>query len=565
MKLRIGKQIDDTWTIEENELLFDNLRIPKWDEAGNPLPKKPVCESYRATAANKQLNIRFTLTTSGELSGFVHDLKANTMIHFRSISMMTTFEGKDKERNKLAIYTEKFQPPAPSPLLIARTADPACERQWIVIAVETDAEFPGGIFQSVLTQVKYIFDLNFQINVYFKTKQWIDGEPGYPYSDLPQVAVPGTNPTQYRTSISDLFTAFETKGWSQSQPSCNMIHLLTGKTVGTGGGPYGGDSRNRQINCASGKVASSLSASEFMQQSLDQVARVMAHELGHSLAASGSHEMDSPYNGFCYTEINYGQAPNLTPNAIMCISFRLSQSSNQLIGARSTYFSTNFATDIISKVGAVPCLLPSPYLAFGQAYFGGTPINNTPYFATSRNSSISTDITSYYQPSSTQTASLAFDRSVNPGSVYLGSPSVSGSAPLFSGSFYFNAPSNISNATFTLLATTPCETVIRGIPVVFGSAYRAFPNPAQSILTVELLLDKETPNIVDFLPELVVLVSDKNKELKRNEPKKDAANRQKTEPNKVIWDLTDIEPGIYYVHISYGGGVIFKEKILIQK
>jgi PAB1-binding protein PBP1 len=126
---------------------------------------------------------------------------------------------------------------------------------------------------------------------------------------------------------------------------------------------------------------------------------------------------------------------------------------------------------------------------------------------------------------------------------------------------------SVNNATFTLTTTAPCTaTATRTIPVVFGSAYRLSPNPAQTSLTVEFLLDKETPNLPDFLPESVVLVSDKNKEVKRSEPKKNAASKNSAaEATKVLWELSDVATGTYYLHIQYSKDVIFKERILIQK
>jgi hypothetical protein len=548
--IKLGKHINDTWTIEEKELRYNNLGLPKWDEAGNPLPNKPAGETYLATSANKQLNIRFTLT-NGELSGFVHDLTANTMTHFRSISMMTTFDGKDKEKNKLAIYTEKFQSPPPPRASQRATID--CNRKWLLIAVETDVEFPGGnTFKAVLDQVEYIFDLNFGFNVYFKQKSWSLGD-GYPYSDVPTVTIPISNAT--RTNIAELFTRFETQGWGRNQ-GCHLMHLLTGKKLGSGLGLYGGDARNRQIDCNNGAWAASLSSSEFLNESIEQIARDMAHELGHNLAATGSHEQDPPYNGTCINETNY--IAGTTPNKIMCVSFRLNSSSDQLIGARTPYFSTDFQNNIIANVAPIACVQSPPTPVFGQAYFNGDPINNTPYFANTRNATITIDIGSIITPT--------LNRSVTPASIFLGSPSVSGVDPNYSGLFTFNAPNSANNATFILTTTAPCTaTATRTIPVVFGSSYRLGPNPAQTSLTVEFLLDKETSNLPDFLPESVVLVSDKNKEFKRSEPKKNATSKNSAEATKVVWELSDVATGTYYLNIQYSKEVIFKERILIQK
>jgi hypothetical protein len=557
VNVKIGKQIDDTWTVEEHELNYNNLRLAKWDSDGSPLPGKPLCENYLATSENKQLNIRFTINRTGELSGFVHDLTANTMTHFRSVSLMTSYSGKEQEKNKLAIYTEKFQPPAGS--ITARNIDPACSDRWVVIAVEADHEVPSGILPAVRSQVEYVFYLNFYTNVRFLEKQWNQFEGGYPYNNLPQEAVNGTNPVQYRTSITELFNRFRTGGWSLGKP-CHMMHLLSGRKLGTGAGPFGGDATNNQIDCGNGQVAASISSSEFLNESIEQVARVMAHELGHNLAATTGHDP----GGSCVDENSYN-ASNPTPNTIMCTSFRVNSASNQLISARSPYFSGSFANTIRSNISGLPCLSPSPYLAFGQAYVNGNPIYSTPYFASSRNGTIAIDITSYYKPG--YTVYPSFTPNVTPGSVYIGSVSVNGTAPFFSGSFYFGAPANVSNATFNVQASVNnCDTsVSRGIPVVFGSGYRIAPNPAQTNLTVELTLDKDTPNPADFMPESVVLVSEKNKELKRNEPKKNAANKLIAEPNKVSWDLADVEPGTYYVHLNYGNGVVFKERVIVQK
>ena len=335
------------------------------------------------------------------------------------------------------------------------------------------------------------------------------------------------------------------------------MHLLTGKKLGTGFGPFGGDARNRQIDCNNGAWGASLSAAEFQNESIEQIARVMAHELGHNLAATALHEPDSPYNGSCTTEINYTPS-NPTPNKIMCVSFRMSSSSDQLIGARSPYFSTSFQNDIIAKVSPIDCVQSPPAPVFGQAYFNGAPINNTPYFANTRNAAITTNISSII--------TLTLGRSVIPASIFLGPPSVSGTDPNYSGFFTFNAPSSVNNATFTLTATAPCATTaIRTIPVVFGSAYRLGPNPAHTSLTVEFPLDKETPNLTDFLPESVVLVSDQNKEVKRSEPKKNATSKNSAEATKVVWELSDVAAGTYYLQVRYSKEVIFNERILIQK
>lgn len=61
VKIGLGISINDTWEIEENELLFDKLSINKWDEYGNPLPNKEYCETFLAKSKNQNLQIRFTI------------------------------------------------------------------------------------------------------------------------------------------------------------------------------------------------------------------------------------------------------------------------------------------------------------------------------------------------------------------------------------------------------------------------------------------------------------------------------------------------------------------------
>ena len=561
VSVKIGKQIDDTWTIEENELRYDYLGINKWDENGNPLPNKPICETYLATSKNQSVNIRFAINADKELSGFVHDLKTNTMTHFRSISMMTSFKEKGLEKNKVAIYAEKFQN---SPALSTASYNlPSCNIKWLIVAVETDAEFPIGTFFPVLQEVDYILYTNLTIRTYFKYFNWNEGTSGYPYTGINTITFSyfedNQNFTATRTDENSMFTAFINNGWAKNQV-CNMGHLLTGRKLRNYLYGNSGGYSNFSSTLCNGTLPLSMSSNEF--QSTEQVARTMVHELGHNLAGTTKHENDAPYNGTCIDGNSYNSSVNPTPNTLMCPF--IVTGGNTGAGGRTMNFSTNFKNDILAKLNApnnISCLAFASSPTFGQAYYNGVAINNTPFFASSRNGSMTININNTnYDSSPTLTAT------VNPTSVYLGSPYVNGSPPNHVGGFSVNAPNSVNNATFSLQSSNACGTSsLRTIPVVFGTGYRLYPNPVQSVLTVAFVVDKDTKNAVDFLPESVILLTEKSKELKRNEPKKNYLNKANNEATQFEWDLSSFDNGTYYLHINYGAGVIFKEKILVQK
>ncbi len=295
VKIKLGKQIDDVWTIEENELRYDYLSIKKWDEAGNRLPNKPVCETYSAKSKNQNINIRFAINSNNEFSGFVHDIKTDIMIRFKSISLITDFK------------------------------------------------------------------------------------------------------------------------------TCAIVYNAT----------------------------------------------------------------------------------NPTPNTLMCPFIKTGDDSGE--GGRTMYFSTAYLNSINSKLSSNgSCIVSAVSPVWGQAYYNGVAINSTPFFVNTRNGTITINISN-----STPFSDPSFAATVNPTSVYIG--------------------------------------------------------PTQNVLTVDFTVDKESANIQDFLPESVVLLTDKSKELKRNEPKKNYLNKVVIDANKFEWDLSGLDNGTYFVHINYGSGMIFKEKILVQK
>ncbi len=558
VKVKIGEQINDTWTVQENEIRYDYLGINKWDDAGNPLPDKPTCETYLATSANPNLNIRFVINADSEISGFVHNLKTNVMTHFRSISMMTGFKERTLEKNKLAIYSEKFQTNSTQR---ARTNASynmtSCGVRWITIAIETDDEFPPGNFGPVMEQVDYTIFINLGIRVYVKERLWTQGMAGYPYNGVGTINFSytenGVSFNATRTSESDMFNRFIVSGWGKDQ-GCNMAHLLTGRKLRNYlAGNSGGYSNFSPTIC--GYLPLSMSSNEF--SSIEQTARTIVHELGHNLAGETKHDDDPPYNTPCATTY---VASNPTPNTLMCPFIVTGPNSGQ--GARGLYFSTPYRDDIISKIANNGgCLIYGSAPTLGQAYYNGVAINNTPFFANSRNGTMNINISSN-NPDSNPSLGIV---SHSPTSVFLGSTYVNGFHPDWVGGFSINAPNAVNNATFTLQTSNACgSSASKSILVVFGTAYRLYPNPARSVLTVELSFDKTTANAQDFLPESVTLLTDKNIEVKHSEPKKNYLSNSSGEANKFTWDLTGLDSGTYFVHITYGD-VIFKEQILIQK
>ncbi len=562
VKIKLGKQIDDVWTIEENELRYDYLSIKKWDEAGNRLPNKPVCETYSAKSKNQNINIRFAINSNNEFSGFVHDIKTDIMIRFKSISLITDFKDKNLEKNKIAIYSEQFPTNPTQQALTAKMSNLSlCNLKWIVIALETDDEFTNtkqGVLPNIEFEVDYIFNMNLGMRVYFRQYLWYQGYPGYPYNNINTITFTyyqgGTSISANRTSENAMFNAFINNGWAKNQP-CNMAHLITGRKLRNNLAGNSGGYSNFSPTICGGTLPMSMSSTEF--QSVEQIARTMAHELGHNLAGDTKHENDSPYSGTCSIVYN---ATNLTPNTLMCPFIKTGDDSGE--GGRTMYFSTAYLNSINSKLSSNgSCIVPAVSPVWGQAYYNGVAINSTPFFVNTRNGTITINISN-----STPFSDPSFAATVNPTSVYIGPRYINGVHPNWVGSFSINAPSSVSNATFTLQSSNDCGSApTKTIPVVFSGSYKLYPNPTQNVLTVDFTVDKESANIQDFLPESVVLLTDKSKELKRNEPKKNYLNKVVIDANKFEWDLSGLDNGTYFVHINYGSGMIFKEKILVQK
>lgn len=463
IRVILGKQIDDVWTVQEDELNYYNLGIDKWDDAGNRFSNVPVCETFSATSQNSNVRVRFTININAELSGFVHDLKTNVMIHFRSISLMTTSKEKDSEKNTVAIYSEKLSAGANQQATSISPPLTPCNTNWLVLAIETDDEysFSSNVpLASIMQEVDYVMSLNLGMRVYYKKFNWTQGTPGYPYNNVPTIAVPNTSPTAFRTIESDMFQRFIDNGWAKNQ-ICNMGHLLTGRKLRNPLYGNSGGYSNFSSSICGGQLPLSMSSTEYI--SIEQIARTIVHELGHNLAGDTAHDDN------CSTTYN---PANPTPNTLMCTYMITDPNSGE--GGRGIYFTSNYINNINNKLAPnIGCLTAGSTLNFGQAFYNGVAINSTPYFTSSRNGTLTVDMESFSSASSP-----SFTVGVTPTSVYLGNPyTVLVEFPKWIGGVQTNAPSNVNNATFNIQASNACQTIIRSIPIVYGAGYRLYPNP----------------------------------------------------------------------------------------
>lgn len=574
IEINLGKSINDIWEVEENELLFEKLTINKWDDLGNPLPNKEYCETFLARSKNKSLNIRFTLNTDNELSGFVHDLSDNSMTHFKSISLITNFKDKNLEKNKIAIYKEKFNFDARQSVTSAALLLIApCQKKWIVMAVETDAEFTSALsnqFSIILNDVDYLLDLNLGLRVYFRKQLWTANQAGYPYNNVPTISynyIENTqNFTATRTSEPSMFDKFINNGWHKTQ-TYNMAHLITGRRLrnpiqGNSGGYSNFSAAICSTNPSTTSKPLSMSSSEFANE---QIARTKVHELGHNLAPSFAHDSDPPFNNVCVNTYSTVAAynSNTTPNTLMCTFINITATPNDPKGGRGIYFSSNYKTAIMSGFNNNnSCLIPLSAPTLNQAYYNNVLISSTPHIAYSRNAPFKINISNSTNPFSTPTLTA----SVSPSSVFLGPRSVSGVYPDFVGIFNVNTPSSVNNATFTIQASNACgSSATRTIPIIFSGAFRMFPNPTSSVLNIELNIDNDVNNFEYFLPETISLSDDKNKILRSNEVKNDFKIKKSTNVKNIIRNLSDLKDGTYFLNVNYGNGQNLIEKVIIQK
>lgn len=362
-----------------------------------------------------------------------------------------------------------------------------------------------------------------------------------------------------------MFDRFINNGWHKTQ-TYNMAHLLTGRRLRNPiQGNSGGYSNFSAALCSTNSNTSkplSMSSSEFASE---QIARTMVHEIGHNLAPSFAHDNDTPFNNVCVstyaTELAYNGNP--TPNTLMCTFININATPNDPKGGRGIYFSSNYATAIIAGFNNNnSCLIPLSPPTLTQAFYNNVAINNTPHIAYSRNAPFRVNISNSTHPFSNP----SLIATVSPTSVSLGPRTVSGGYPNFIGNFNVNAPSSVNNATFTIYAYNDCgNSATRTIPIIFSGAFRMFPNPTSSILNVELNIDKDAVNFEDFLPESITLLNDKNKIMKYNETKKEFKNNKNISVKNIVWNLSNLDSGTYFLNVDYGNGNKLVEKVILQK
>ncbi len=92
------------------------------------------------------------------------------------------------------------------------------------------------------------------------------------------------------------------------------------------------------------------------------------------------------------------------------------------------------------------------------------------------------------------------------------------------------------------------------------SGYRmVYPNPTNDKLTIEF----DYAEIADFLLKDIVLYNEKANEVKRYDLQEAKANKRFLKSKNIDMDVSNLEKGIYYLHI-FVADKVHKERIIIQ-
>ena len=408
----------------------------------------------------------------------------------------------------------------------ARVAATSNCNRLLKIAVEMDVEFNETI-EAVMQEVDYILNLNFGIRISYLSKKWNSGESGYPYSPPPSQVQAG------RVSQDWVYSTFESAGWAKDQAGYTMYHLITGKKMHVPNIVISGGYAPGTTICGSQKPLS-ISSTEF--SGAPQTARTMCHELGHNLS------------GNSYHDTNCNSCPN---NPIMCTF--VSGTGSNTGGCRGINFSSTSISQIEGQLSQnSTCLSTIPAPIINQVYLNGNLINSTPYFTSIRSGNMSVNLT--------QTHSFPIN------TVYF---TPSNSSVLVSGNpntiVSVSAPNTVSSYTMNISAANYCGTSYRSVPIMFGSGFRLYPNPATTVVHLEFNIDPNNPRNDLFLPETVTLKSDKNEVLKKNQPRQDFIDKKIEDGRRFKWDVSNLLTGVYYIDVTYSDKNSSTTRLLIQK
>ena len=537
-KIKIGKNISGTWNFEENELRSAYIGKSKYDNNGNILDGVEPTETYSVKSDNgNSANIRLFISPN-LIAGFIHDKDA--FVRIESLSYFLN-SGNEEYLNKIIIYDDrdaiitneikcgviaKQITKSTSTFANARIASGSCDR-LLKIAVETDDEFAENI-NLVMQEVDYILNLNFNIKVSYFHKEWNGGDAGYPYTPPSSQIETSTG----RVSQDWIYGAFQNNGWVVNNLSgYTLYHLITGKKMFVGAGGNSGGYAPGTTICGSEKPLS-ISSTEF--SGTQQTARTMCHELGHNLAGNAYHDMDC------------NACPN---NPIMCTFVTGTPSQ----GCRGIYFSSTSLTQIENQLSQNSnCLSPIPAPTINQVYLSGNLINSTPYFTNIRNGNMSIDVTQPYPFYNTQ---VNFSPSNNAVSVS-GNPNTT---------VIFNVPNSVNSFTMYISASNPCGTSYRSVPIVYGSGYRLYPNPATTVTYLEFETDPNNSKNDLFLPQTVTLKNEQNEVIKKNQPKQDFMDKKLEDGKRIKWDISTLPNGTYYVEVIYSEKNSSIIRLIIQK
>jgi hypothetical protein len=378
-----------------------------------------------------------------------------------------------------------------------------------------------------MQEVDYILNLNFGIKVQYYHKP--NNQAGNPYSSSFCPLIPNGQPGAGRVEEGCIFSRFQNAGWIVNNLSgYDMYHFITGKKMyASGNGNSGGYALSIPI-CGSQKPLS-ISSTEFT--GTQQVARTMCHELGHNLSGNPNHDS------------NCNACPN---NTMMCTFIGTS-------GCRGLYFSSTSISQIEAKLAQnSSCLSAIPAPIINQVYLSGNLINSTPYFTSIRSGNMSVNVSSvtsfpnhavYFTPSN----SSVFV-SGNPNTIV-----------------YVNVPNSISSYTMNISASNGCGTAYRSVPIMYGSGFRLYPNPATSIAYLEFDTDPNNTKSDIFLPQTVTLKSEKNEVFKKAHPKQDLIDKKLEDGKRIKWDISNLANGTYYIDVTYSDKNTSTVRLLIQR
>jgi hypothetical protein len=106
---------------------------------------------------------------------------------------------------------------------------------------------------------------------------------------------------------------------------------------------------------------------------------------------------------------------------------------------------------------------------------------------------------------------------------------------------------------------------MRSVPIMYGSGFRLYPNPATSVAYLEFDTDPNNTKSDLFLPQTVTLKTEKNEVLKKTQPKQDFIDKKLEDGKRIKWDISNLPNGTYYVDVTYSDKNTSTVRLLIQR